>query len=724
LFSGVLRTPTRSEGLPMGRVPNVLAAASLVAAAACVTQKPVPTPAPVAAEKAPPVPAGPARVEKTLAEVGLDASALDRSANPCTDFYQFACGGWLERTEIPADKSRWGRSFAEIDKRNEAELRRILDAAAAGSAADPVTQKLGTYYGACMDEATIEAAGVKPVEPLLKLAREVKDKSTLMKAVVELHRHRVWALFDISAEQDFKDATQVVAYLDQNGLGLPDRDYYVNDDPKTKEIRTKYFEHVQRMFKLAGVPAKQAENAAASVMNLETALARASKTRVERRDPAGLYNKRTRAELAKEFPTVPWDAYFAALGRPDLTQAVLTSPAFFAAVDKELRSGKPEDWRWYLQWTVLRSAASGLPKAFVDEAFAMSSALSGQQQLEDRWKRCVDSTDGALGELLAQPWLETMFAGSSREATQTYVAQISKAFGAGLERLDWMDAPTREKAAAKLKSMVYKIGFPAKWKAYDFPVDRKSHAANVLASRAYEMQRDLAKIGKPVDREEWLMSPPTVNAYYNPLKNEMVFPAGILQPPFFNVNADVPVNLGGMGMVVGHELTHGFDDEGSKFAADGNLQDWWDPKVAEAFQARTQCVADQYSKYVAVPASSANGQELPAVTLDGKLTLGENIADIGGVKLAFSAYRQLRRDAKEAVVAEGFTEDQQFFLAVGQAWCTKAREQVARMLAKVDPHSPPKFRVNGSLANTPEFGEAFRCEPGSPMRPTNACAVW
>lgn len=688
------------------------AAIALATGAAC-TPKRTPEAAPTAESPTSTPTPTPEVQQVALADVGLDASALDRNVNPCEDFYQFACGGWIETTEIPADKARWSRSFNGIDERNEQELRRILEEAQKDPGGDPALEKLGTFYGACMDEQAIEAAGLKPVDPLLKKVRSVKDRASLVDAIIELQKHRVYVLFDISAEQDFKNATQVIAFLDQNGVGLPDRDYYLKDDEKSKEIRAKYLAHVERMLVLGGAKKADAKKQAQQVMQLETELAKVAQSREERRNPEKLYNKIDRAGVEKTAPSMAWNRFFESLGRPDIQDVVVTSPTYLAGVDKLLRTTKPDVWRAYLTWHVLRSTAPALSKAFVDESFSMTQALTGQAQLEERWKRCIDATDNALGELLGQQYVKTRFAGESKSATEDMVREISRAFDRNLATLDWMDEATKEKSREKLGTFVYHIGYPSKWREYDFDVT-PSFAANVLASRQFELNRDMNKLGKPVDREEWVMSPPTVNAYYNPLKNEMVFPAGILQPPFFDKDASLPVNMGGMGMVVGHELTHGFDDEGSKFAADGNLANWWTPEVRERFEQKTQCVVDQYASYEAVP----------GVNLNGKLTLGENIADIGGVKLAFSAYRQMRQDDPVRFEADGFSEDQQFFLAVGQAWCNKAREEVARMLAQVDPHSPPRYRVNGSLANTPEFAEAFQCAPGTPMRPHDACRVW
>lgn len=659
-----------------------------------------------------PAPETPA-LQTTLEEVGLSSRALDRTANPCDDFYQFACGGWLEETPIPDDKAKWSRSFSVIDRRNEETLHEILEGARTNPGDDPVLQKIGAYYGACMDEAGIEAAGLKPIQPLLDVAASVKDVKTLANALSELHRNSIWALFDFSSGQDFKEATQVIAYLDQNGLGLPDRDYYLRDDEKSVKLRADYLSYVENMLVLSGTPAKTAKTQAKDILALETEIAKVSKTRVERRDPYSLYNKIDRAGVETTAPLFPWNSYFASLGQPDVKDIVVTSIPFFEGVNTLVTKVPPKTWQAYLRWNVLRSTQAMLPKAFVDEGFKMSQAITGQKTIEERWKRCIKATDAGLGELLAQPYVKARFAGSSKDATEKMIDEIRAAFEKQLEGYTWMDAPTRELAKEKLHAVVFHIGYPDKWQEYNFDVG-SAYAANVLASRRFETQRDFNKIGKPLDRGEWGMTPPTVNAYYSPLKNEMVFPAGILQPPFFDIKAGVAVNMGGMGMVVGHELTHGFDDKGSQFAADGNLKNWWDPEVAASFKEKTECVAEQYSNYEAVPGLKLNGQ----------LTLGENIADLGGVKLAFDAYREMRKNADARVIAGGFSEDQQFFLAVGQAWCTNVREETARMYVQVDPHSPPKWRVNGSLSNVPAFSEAFACETGTPMRPANACSVW
>ncbi len=707
--------------------PTALAALAALATA-CSPASPEPT-TPAAPSAAPPAstsaaappPAAPRKPAKpvSLASTGLDQGALDKSVAPCDDFFQYACGGWLAKTEIPADRSRWSRGFSEIQKQNEATLHQILEAeaklppASKTAKAGETRGKLGEFYGACLDEEAAEKDGLRAIEPLRKRALAAAKGKALDAALAELHKHRVFAFFEITDDQDFKDATKVIATIDQAGLGLPDRDDYLQDDDKSKKLRETYLGHVERMLALAGRKPADAKAKAADIVALETRLAKASKTRVERRDPKGLYNRLDRAGLEKALPSVDWSEYFRGLGFPDLREINVTAPHFLEAVDAALKETKPDVLQAYLEWHVLRSFAPTLTHAFVDEAFAMEKAVTGQAEQRARWKRCVDATDGALGELLAQKFVAKTFGADQKKAVEDMVFQIRDAFGKELDKLDWMDAPTRAKAHDKLREMAYLIGFPPKWRTYDFDT-KGSYAHGVREARAWEERRRLAKIGKPLDREEWQMTPPTVNAYYDPLKNHMVFPAGILQPPFYGPKQSVPVNAGAIGMVVGHELTHGFDDEGSQFDGKGNLSGWWSDASRKSFDERAACVANQYDRY----------EPLPGVHLNGKLTLGENIADIGGIKLAFRAYQAMRAAAPEEEIADGYTEDQQFFLSVGQAWCTKAREEIVRLHARVDPHSPPKFRVNGALSDLPEFARAFSCAPASPMSPANACVVW
>jgi putative endopeptidase len=467
------------------------------------------------------------------------------------------------------------------------------------------------------------------------------------------------------------------------------------------------------MFTLAGTKSAAAKGAAADVLRIETQLAQVSKTKVERRDPKGLYNRLDRQGLDAATPSMEWHSYWTTLGYPAVQDINVTAPKFMEGVEAVMSKEKPAALRSYLTWQVLHRTGNILPNAFVEEKFKLAQALTGQKEILPRWKRCIAATDSALGESLAQAFVARKFAGSSKQAAELYVAEIGAAMSRRLDELAWMDAATRARAKKKLQSMAYLIGYPKRWRTYEWAVT-DSYGKNALASAGFELRHNLAKVGKPVDRENWEMTPPTVNAYYHPQKNQIVFPAGILQPPFYALKASVAVNLGAMGMVVGHEITHGFDDQGAQYDEAGNLRDWWEPSTSDAFKARTKCVEDQYAAYEVLPGEHINGQ----------LTLGENIADAGGIKLAFDAYRHMRAEAKEDQVAEGYTEDQQFFLATGQIWCAKYREEAAKLQVKTDPHSHPRFRVNGPLAHLPEFAKAFSCQPGSKMVATNACEVW
>ncbi len=653
-------------------------------------------------------------VTTTLQSVGLDPLAMDRSQDACTDFYQYACGNWLKNVQIPADEPAWSRSFNEIQKRNELALRQILEQAAKSGAADPVTQKLGAFFSACMDEAAVDQAGAQPIRHFLAEISGVSNAKSLAVVVTELHAAGIFPLFDVSPTQDADDATRWIANLDQNGLGLPDRDYYLREDEGSKKLRGTYHDHVARMLELAGTPKARASVAATDVLALETELAKISKTKVERRDPKGMFNRLNRAGVEKALPVFDWTGYWKGLGFPGTQDIAVTAPKYFEGLQALIDSTKPAVWQSYLSWQVVRSTAKLLSKPFVDESFRMQQALTGQPELPPRWRRCVHATDDALGDLLAQPYVKDHFPGDSKQSAQNMVAAISGAMANDLGKLDWMDEPTRARAREKLSSLAFLIGYPSKWKTYDFPIDAKSYAQNSLRSRHFELKRDLTKVGKPVDREEWQMTAPTVNAYYDPQRNQMVFPAGILQPPFYGIDQALAVNAGAIGMVVGHELTHGFDDEGSQFDAKGNLSSWWTAAASANFKAKISCVDKQYSAYEA----------LPGLHVNGALTLGENIADNGGLKLAFEAYRALRADANETVVADGLTEDQQFFLGFAQSWCAAYRPDFERMVVQTNPHSPPRFRVRGPLTNTPQFAAAFSCKEGAPMHPKNICAVW
>lgn len=653
------------------------------------------------------------QVPTTLTAVGLDPAAIQATVSPCQDFYEFACGSWIAKTEIPADYSRYGR-FTEISERNESVLHDILEAARAGTLQSPVAERLAAHYGACMDEAGVERAGLQPIEPLLKVVAAVKDLQSLDSAIAAFHRQAIPALFHLGATPDFVDATKMIADLGQDGLGLPDRDYYFDAKERGKKLLAAYEEHVAALLTLSGFDPARAKLGAADVLRIETALAKASMDRAERRDPEKVYHRLERAGVEKLVPNFDWKRYFAALGFPNIEEINVDAPPFFARLASLRTEEKPVAWRNYLTWSLLRTVASTLPKRFDDEDFKLIQLLSGAKEQPVRWKRCVRATSDELGELLAQPYLERRFGPGAKSAADAMVKGISGAFEETVRGLGWMTEPTKQKALQKLAKISPLFGYPEKWKSYDWEVNPSSYAGNSLRSAAYEKARELGKVGKTYDRSEWFMTPQTTNAYYNPQANQIVFPAGILQPPFFAEKAHVPVNLGAIGMIVGHELTHGFDDSGAKFDGDGNMKNWWAKPDLEQFTARGQCVEKQYSGYEA----------LPRLPLNGKLTLGENIADIGGVKLAYQAYHEMLAGADRHLVADGYTEDQQFFLAVGQAWCSKTRDEAARMRVTVDPHSPPEFRVNGSLRNLPEFAQAWSCKDTDAMSAKNACSVW
>jgi endothelin-converting enzyme/putative endopeptidase len=650
---------------------------------------------------------------KPAANPGIDETAIDPSVNPCDDFYTYACGGWLKRTEIPADRGLWVRSFSEIDERNKVVLRKILDDLAAGKKSeDPYGDKLGAFYGACMDEEKIEKNADAQLGELLKNVDAIKDVPSLAKEVAREHLGIANPLFNFHSQQDFKDASLVIATVDQGGLGLPDRDYYLKDDAKFKEIRSKYEKHVATMLGFAG--SKEPAKDAATVMRIERALAEASMSRVDRRDPKKIYHRLDLAGLEKTTPRFPWKSYLTDMGVPNAMQMNVAVPAYFTALNDLLPKIPLADWKTYLRWHLIRGAAPALSKRYVDENFNFTGKiLQGTDQILPRWKRCVDMTDRVMGEALARPFVRLTFGAEGKAETQAAVKNVEAAMEANLKALTWMDEPTRTKAFEKLHAIMNKIGYPDKWRNYDaLTVDRDSYLTSLWHAADFESKRDLDKIGKPVDRTEWGMSPPTVNAYYDPSLNEMVFPAGILQSPFYTRGAPTPVNYGAIGMVMGHELTHGFDDEGRQFDAKGNLTDWWSPSVSKEFDQRAQCVVDQYNDYTVYDQH-----------LNGKLTLGENIADLGGMKLAHAAY-VAQRKSKTPMKMGKFTDEQLFFLGTAQAWCGKRREATARMRVTTDPHSPPEYRVNGPMSNLPEFSAAFQCKPDAKMVRKTQCVVW
>jgi putative endopeptidase len=650
---------------------------------------------------------------RSLASVGLDPDALDRTIDPCDDFYQFACGGWIEHTEIAADKPEAMRSFVDIEDRNLEYEHAMLEQARLAPA-DPIAQQLGTFYASCMDEAAIDRAGLAPLRPLLAVIDKVKDTRSLTAALGALDAAGFSGLFELAPVQDAADARNVIAGIDQGGLGLPDRDYYLEPDEQTRGVLAAYQTYIESVLAALGRVPRAARQEAADVIALETEIARISKDKVARRDPRGNYHKIDRGGVARAMPRFDWDAFWAAVGLRGVRSVTVTSIDLLAGLDKLLAATRPDVWRSYLAFHVASDAAPLLTNRLEDIQFQFTSALTGQPEQSPRWKRCVNHTVDALGDLVGQAFVRDRFGADAKTTAENQVRAIVAAMTANLDGLPWMDDATRARARAKLDAMTYQIGYPSRWKTYPFKLDVRTWAANAFAARRAERARQLAKIEKPVDRSDWQMTAPQVNAYYDPQLNGMVFPAGILQPPFYSLAAAIPVNLGGIGVIMGHELTHGFDDQGAQYDAAGNLASWWQPDTEQQFKQRTRCVVDQYTAYEVSGGTHLNGAN----------TVGENIADIGGIKLSLAAYRALRSDAADTVIADGFTEDQQFFLGFGQAWCAKTRPDYERLLAMTDVHAPPRWRVNGALAATPDFARAFRCKTGSKMVPSRQCVVW
>jgi putative endopeptidase len=684
--------------------------------AACSTTTPQPKAAtqPAAAPTAVPAVTPASELPMTA---GLDATALDTTVEPCTNFYRYACGGWLDRTAIPADRSRWTRSFNVLAENNIEVLHKLLEATAAGQPPPGMLypKAVGAYYASCMNEPKLEKALPELKAELSRLSR-LSSKKTLAQETARQQRTGANPLFNFSSTQDAKDATLVIGEFKQGGLGLPDRDYYLKDDEKMKSVLAAYRAHVKAVFVLLGDKSAVADRKAGEVLAFETRLARASLDRVSQRNPENVYHRVERSGLKKLAPAFDWDAFLVRLGAPGVTTISVDHQPFYTEVAATTADVPLNVWRTYLSWRAVSSSFNALPKRFQDERFAfVSKNLSGAKEDLPRWKKCTEATDRALGEALGAAYVEAAFGKEGKQVTRELVALIEQSFETNLATLSWMDEATKTRAREKARAVVNKVGYPDTWKTYDgLVMDNRSYLGNVWRSSAYETDRDLKKIGKPVDRTLWRMTPPTVNAYYKAELNEIVFPAGILQPPFFDRNATPAVNLGALGMVVGHELTHGFDDQGRKFDAAGNLADWWTPASAKGFEERAACVKAQFDGYVAVE----------DVKLNGGLTLGENTADLGGLKLAFMALQAYLKAHPEQLTPSRYTLDQQFFLGYAQAWCGKAQTQEMRRRAQVDPHASPEWRVNGPLSNLATFQQAFGCKAGQPMVRATRCEVW
>lgn len=651
---------------------------------------------------------------------GLDVSSMDRSADPCVDFYQYACGGWMKNNPVPADQARWS-VYGKLAQDNQRYLWGILEGLARQKEGrNPIQQKIGDYFGACMDETAIERRGAEPLKAWLDRITAMRSYRDLPQVLAALHLAFAddGMFFGFGSNQDFGDATRVIAFASGGGLGLPDRDSYLKTDERLKDIRAKYVAHMARMFELMGEAPEQAQRSAATVMAIETALAKASLSRVDKRDPYKLFHKTNAKGLQALTPNFDWNAYLSALGQRKLATFNVTEPAFFKALSRELRSNDLAAIQAYLRWHVAHAMAPALSSSFDNEHFAFfSKTLRGVEKQPPRWKRCVRLVDTQLGEALGQEFVGRAFSPELKAKALHMTRQVEDAMKQDIESLDWMSPETKKRAQQKLAAIVNKIGYPDKWRDYStFAVQPDDFAGNVVRGNTFEVRRNLAKIGKPLDRSEWAMTPPTVNAYFNPQMNDINFPAGVLQPPLFDPKMDDAPNYGNTGGTIGHELTHAFDDEGRQFDANGNLKDWWTKKDAKAFQERAQCIADQYAQYTVVD----------DIKINSKLTLGEDVADLGGLILGWMAWKaQMATLPQQAQpLRDGLTPEQRFFVGYAQWACENDRPENQRVHAMTDPHSPGRFRVNGLVVNMPEFEKAFACKPGQPMVKEKRCRVW
>ena len=649
----------------------------------------------------------------------FDLTAIDKTADPCTDFYQYACGNWKKENPIPPDQVRWGQ-FDELRQRNDWLLYRELE-----TAANPVVkrtaleQKYGDFYAACMNTELADQKGVAALQPALDTINALSDKKQLAALLGTLEiPHGISGLFSFGVGQDQKDSTLQIAQAGQGGLSLPDRDYYLLQNPRQQKIRDQYVAHMTKMFQLAGDTPEKAASEAQSVMGIETALAQGSVSRTDMRDPAKRYHMMTLADLGKLTPDFDWPAYLHGISMGSFETLDVMTPGFFTAMNEQIATQSLDAWKSYLRWRALHDAAPWLSQAFVQENFNFfSGELLGQKEIAPRWKRCTRATDNALGEAVGQDWVKQYFSPEKKENMVKLVTALEAALAEDIQQLPWMSEATRKNAEEKLALIRNKIGYPEHWRDYStLEVKRDDLLGNVARATVYEDRRNLDKLGKPVDETEWGMTPPTVNAYYSPGMNDINFPAGILQPPFYDFSKDAAVNFGGIGVVIGHEMTHGFDDQGSKFDGHGNVREWQSPADRKAFTERTDCEVNEYGSFEAAP-----GQKL-----NGNLTLGENTADNGGLRLAYAALMASLANPPGTVAPQidGYTPAQRFFLSFGQIWCENVREQAARSRAMTDPHSPGQWRVNGAVQNFDEFGKAFSCNKGAPMYPQNSCRVW
>jgi len=648
----------------------------------------------------------------------IDVGALDTSVSPCDDFYTYACGTWIKNTEIPAGYSRWTKSFNVLADDSLSTLKTTLEKFAAKESELKVgsSEKLGDFYGACLDSSTAEASGQELLPGFLAEIDSIASKEALVKSLGAWHLRGVNAFFGYFAAQDAKDARRAIGHIDRGGMGLPDRDYYFEETPSKVKLRVQYQEHIARVLILSGVDANVARENAVSIVALETQLAKNALKKEDRRDPNKIYHLIGLDGLKGLAADIAWDPYFEAVGKPGLKELNVVEPEFFKGMGQVLAAVDLGTLKAYLRWQFLHAVAPQLGKKFEEENFEFyGKALSGKKEPLPRWKTCINATSGAMGEALGEAFVLLKFGESGKTEAKKLIENLTQSVRANFGEVGWMDQETRTRAIEKLERIVSKMGYPDKYRDYSaLNVDRKSYLKNELSAREFEAKRNWAKVGQPVDRSEWEMVPHEVNAYYNPSMNEIVFPAGILQSPFFHANAPLANNYGGIGMVIGHEITHAFDDEGRQFDGDGNLKEWWTANSAKAFDERAACLVKQYDEYTV-----AGG-----VHLNGKLTLGENIADLGGLKLSHAAFQEAKKGRAAGTEVAGLNDEQQFFVAFAQGWCSKMTPEEEKLRAATDPHANPRYRVNGVVVNLPQFEKTFGCAAGKAMAPANRCAIW
>ncbi|HEY1985840.1 MAG TPA: M13 family metallopeptidase [Terracidiphilus sp.] len=684
----------------------------LVAAGTAFAQAPAPSPA----DSQQPAPPPSIR--------SFDPAAIDKTADPCTDFYQYACGNWVKDNPIPADQVRWARSFSLLQERNRYLLWQQLDTAAKGPKS-PLEKQYGDYYAACMNTDLIEKKGLAPLQTSFEQIAALADPHQLGQLVGTLESEGSPAPpFNFGVEQDDKDSSKQIAAIFQGGISLPDRDYYLVDNKRFQDIRKQYVEHVTKMFTLAGDSPEVAAKEAAAVMEIETAFAKASTSRTDLREPENRYHIYTVADFQKLTPDFDFSVYFKDIKVGHFDTLNVATPDFFKGFSELIAKEPVDAWKAYFRWHTLHASAPNLPKAFFDENFSFfGKTLAGQKEPTPRWKQCTAMTDRALGEAVGQDWVKQHFPPKAKTSMDQLVAALEKSLGDDIKTLPWMSDDTKKAAEEKLAMIRNKIGYPEKWRDYSaLKVDRNDLVGNLHRNAVFANNWELSHLGKPVDEKEWGMTPPTVNAYYNPSMNDINFPAGILQPPFFDPDIDPAVNFGGIGVVIGHEMTHGFDDEGSKYDGKGNLREWQTADDRKKFTERTDCEVNEYNGFDAAPAKG----DTPAQKLNGKLTLGENTADNGGLRIAYLALLDTLAAQGKTIndKIDGYTEKQRFFLGFAQVWCQNQTEQSARQAALTDPHSPGRWRTNGAVQNFDEFGKAFGCKQGQPMYPVSSCRVW